>query len=69
MRARNKTSRRFHNHQSMILKSENVCYCELYLEADDELDDVEACFEGVAEEADEHDGEQHGRGRHVPLLK
>ena len=53
----------------MILKSENVCYCELYLEADDELDDVEACFEGVAEEADEHDGEQHGRGRHVPLLK
>ena len=46
----------------------NVC-CELYLEADDELDDVEACFEGVAEEADEHDGEQHGRGRHVPLLK
>ena len=43
--------------------------CELYLEADDELDDVEACFEGVAEEADEHDGEQHGRGRHVPLLE
>lgn len=43
--------------------------CELYLEADDELDNVEACFEGVAEEADEHDGEQHGRGRHVALLK
>ena len=49
------------------------CDCEifakLYLEADDELYDVEAGFEGVAEEADEHDGEQHGRGRHVPLLK